>query len=107
MEIVGVTLNGSLIASEENLFTTAIDASNHVTAATISGGYESSAINYNEGLTTENINWHPDPLSLAWQPTNPDQTPQSWEAAINNAITEGQATEYGRTYLRETDKKLA
>ncbi len=106
VEIQSVTLNGGLIAKEEKFFTTSIDG-NHVIAATITPNqYEADAISYG-GLTAEEIKWHPDPLSLAWNPTNTEQTPQSWENAINNAIANEQATEFGRTYLRETDKRLS
>ncbi len=112
--IKSVTLNGDLIATEESLFipSSSFDANNHVIEANISGGYETASISYNNSdnsdvLTADDIKWHPDPLSLAWNPNNTEQTPQSWENAINNAIANEQATEFGRTYLRETDKRLS
>ncbi|MBP3774276.1 MAG: hypothetical protein ILA34_02870 [Bacteroidaceae bacterium] len=90
--------DGGHIATTENLFTTTGDATVSITP----NSYVSGTIAFGS-LANSDIAAHPDPLSLLWRSDNKDQT---YETTLNTAIGNGTATEWGRCYLRETDRKL-
>ena len=93
-EITQITLDGSLIATSENVFNT--------TAYPYSfSGYVSGAVNYPV----------PSPSEVALNPRPGDyiyetQGAQEYEDLINEGLRAGRLTEWGRTYFRESDKKL-
>lgn len=93
-EITQITLDGGVIASLEDVFNTSANSYSFT-------GYVSGAINYPV----------PSPAEIALNPRPGDyiysaQVAQDYEDLINGGISAGRLTEWGRTYFRESDRKL-
>ena len=90
-----VTLNGYMIPVSQYLFLG--DANDSYAIAP--GGYDiNQLVTY--GPETLAANETPEKLTYA------NQDPASYETLLNNAVSEGTLTDWGVTYLRESDKTL-
>jgi len=106
--ITGVQLNGNLIADKEYVFCpqTYDEGDNYSEPVTymVPDEYESDAIVYD--VSTLGVLAKVENPEVYVYNTTDFPTPQAYENTINSAINEGKLTEFGLTYLRESDKQL-
>ena len=103
--ITGITLSGQ-IGKEEKLFTESTYAGHTYGTKLfeISGGYDALSKTYpTDGALPAELAGNPAPGDYLFQP---GMTAQEYDDLIHSGVNSGVLTQWGLTYLRETDKKL-